>query len=190
MKTFIALLILAGSLPAQSATLYNDRNNWSNATVSGLVNEPFNIDIASATMITFAGGITATGSGGQGNQNNQVASGQWQFRVYNPGGSNGFSSITVTFPAPVMAFGLDINSISSSRGAKITGNWDGNGDQVTDLWTHHGATSNGFFGVVGTAAFTEFTIFADGGSVVGDDFITADDLSYEDLDLIFADDFE
>ena len=190
MFRFIALMLLTGFSLAQAATIYNDRTNWTNATVSAVINEPFDNNIASATMITFDGGITATGSGGQGTQNNQVASGQWQFRVYNPGGSNGYSSITVEFPAPVMAFGLDINSISSSRGAKISGDWDGNGEQITDLWIHHGTTSNGFFGVVGSAAFTEFTIFAQGGTVVGDDFITADDLSYEDLDLIFADGFE
>lgn len=191
MKTITALLLTFSCANGLAATIYNDRNNWLNATVAPIVTESFDNQILDATMITFDGGITATGSNPMGaNQDNGVFNAQWEFRIYNPGADNGFASITVTFPLPVMAFGIDINSISSSRGAKISGDWDGNGDQVTDLWTHHGATSNGFFGVVGNQPFTEFTIFAADGSTVGNDFITADDLSYEDLDLIFTDGFE
>ncbi len=188
-KTILYLLIVTAS-NTQAATVFNDRNNWQAATLAAVVSEPFDNDIADGTMITFDGGITATGSNPQGTQNNGVSTGEWKFRIYNAGGSSGFSTITVVFPSPIMAFGIDLNSISSSRGAKIAGDWDGSGTQVTDLWTHHGATSNGFFGVVGTQAFTSFTLSASGGSVVGDDFITADNLSYEDLDLIFSDGFE
>ncbi len=189
MKFFLCFVMGVIINSAHSATLFTDRSNWG-INVDGIVTESFELEVGDANMIAFPSGITATGLNPIGNTNNGVSNGIWQLRVYNPGGSNGYSNIKVTFPVPVMAFGLDINSISSSRGVKISGDWDGNGVQIVDLFNHHGSSSNGFFGVIGNQPFSEFNIFASDGSVIGDDFINADDLSYEDLDLIFLDSFE
>ncbi len=182
------LLALAGL--AHGETLFNDRASWEAANNQLIVKDGFDADIGQGDVIVFASGASATGSNPQGTVNNAVVSGLWELRVYNPGGSNGYSQMVIDLPEPVISFGLDILSVSSSRGVKIRGDWNGTGEITTDLWSHFGATSNGFFGVIGDAEFDQVTIFAADGSVTGDDFMRADELSFEDTDAIFIHGFE
>ena len=187
-KIFIILSGYVSTLNA--AVLFNNRLAWELGVNQAIFVEKFDTDIPAADMLVFNDGTIALGENPIGNTTNDVLSGLWRTQLYNVGGSNGYSKIIIDLPNPVTTFGIDINSISSSRGVKISGNWDGGGVQITDLWSHFGNFSNGFFGVIGSQPFNQVIIQAQGGSVVGSDFITADNLSYEDVDLIFINDFE
>lgn len=183
-------LLFLGAASLSAETPYTDRASFEAAigALGSLVEiETFDADRANAATITFALGTQSAGSNGLGSPINEVTAGAWSAKVRTAAGVDGYRTITWTFPRATRAFGVDWSSISSTRGITVTGDWDGTGAEPYLLWDQIG-TSNAFFGVVGTAPFTQVTITAEG---TGDnDFFGGDNLTLELLSAIFDDDFE
>lgn len=193
-KTVLTILIFS-QWPLNSAELFDDKNEWQAATVSIIINELFENDIQSADSITFESGVISNGYGAQDNAYNEVYNNHWIISLNNPIGSNGYASIIVTFPSPIMAFGLEISNITTPLtpqppSISIAGDWDGNGEQFTDLWTHLGDSSNGFIGVIGNQPFTEFKFSASEFQNTWSESLIVETIIYEDLDFIFKNNFE
>jgi len=180
----ISLLVARVAMPA---TTYTDRTTFENAVAAALGLESFDAEVADGSSIVFASGIQSDGSNGLGDAINRVTGGLWGTRIRTPAGISGYLTVTWTLPNPTMAVGIDFSSISSSRGVEISADWDGSGPQSFVLWDQL-ATSNGFFGVIGTSSFTEITLVANG---TGDnDFFGADNIAFALPEGVFADGFE
>ncbi len=185
--SFILLNVFI-STTAFSATYYSNSNLWrASYGFADITTESFTGDIASAPLIVFSTGIGSQGNAGMGtvvNRVNEVMDGEWTGRVRNLSmGTNGFQSITWTFPAGTLVdgFGVNASSISSSAGVRISGNFDGNGVVSIDLWDHFSNSGSGFFGVKGNSTFGSITFTAEGSN--DNDLFNLDQASFHQLFL-------
>lgn len=187
-KFLITMLIAINVVNAE--VIFSDRTQWESAN-DQISQESFTTDLADSNQLMLDSGITITGLTPIGTLlNNRVSNGSWQFRVYNSGGINGYQSMVIDLPVPVYSFGIELQSVNSSRGITIKGDWDGTGLESTHLFPHFGNTSNGFFGVVGDALFSQIIIDAENFTANGDDLVWSTAILFEDADTIFNSNFE
>ncbi len=187
------LILISGILALNNSsaeTVFSDINLWIAAN-NNVVTEEFQVDMPDAAVLSFDSGLTITGSAPMGTLlDNRVAGGEWTFRIYNAGGNEGFETIVIDLPAPVFTFGIELRSVSSSRGLTIKGNWDGQGLEETVIFPFFGNVSTGFFGVIGDQPFNQVFIDASNPTVNGDDFVLSQSIMFEDIDLIFSNGFQ
>ncbi len=193
MKLHVFIIFILGMFSMQnsnSETLFADKSLWLSAN-NMVVDEVFGVDIPDSVQLNLESGIVITGTNPVGNLlNNNIENGQWEFRVYNSGGSNGYDSFVIDLPFPVFSFGIELLSINSTRGVSIKGNWDGTGEESTLLFDHFGNSSAGFFGVIGDQLFDQVTISTESQVNPGDDLAISTFIYFEDTDTIFNNGFE
>ncbi len=169
-------LALAVGAPAQaSITVYSSRAAFE-AAVPGATVETFDEVAAPTTILngTSFNGVTYTSSTG----NPLITSGFTPLSPPNTLGEDvngyfaGSDTITFTFPNPVTAFGVSINTTDNGTGV-FTATDDLGNVVGSSFDPFPGLTTGEFIGYTSTLAFTTETIAAPGGSS-----FTLDDLSY------------
>lgn len=179
LRQTIACAILALS-SVHAATTYTDFTSFS-TSAGTLTTETFDLDKANNANLSFDGGITSAGLLPAGTPDHNIASGLFHAHVRHPSDGNGYQTLTWTFPTAVTAFGADFGSIAGSRALSIVGNFDGSGDISYNLRTEIGA--GGFFGVIGSSAFTSITfqINTAEATIQGNDLFTVDNVSIDSV---------
>ena len=160
MKQVLAL-ILGGTLPSLHAqvTVYTSQGAWE-AALSGLpIIETFDNPIPQGDRITFDCAVVSEGFNPVSSPFNYVDEGSWHGLVRPTGNLvlPGYESIVWTFPTAVTAVGGDWSSLGLNHGLNITGQFDGISATSFTIRDELGA-SVGFFGIVGTGAFTTLTL--------------------------------
>ena len=171
MKFLVAILgVLAlQPHPAQATVTYVsttfDRSGWAGALGGVVVTDTFSVEIAQADTMNLDSGVTSVATGKIGTPNHLVSGGEF-LATLRPvaSGSPGYSSITLTFPFPITAFGADFYSIGGSRQVGPGGTFD-NGAEHFDLRTifiNAGGLDQGFFGFTSTTPFDTVVLSAPG----------------------------
>lgn len=151
-----AALAFAATSPAMAATVFADRASFE-AAVGSTTIETFDEDIARATTITFANGVTATkSSDGIPPTLNEVDFGTYTGFVQR----DGFRDITFDLGRGVTAFGADFTSGIANTSLMIMGAFDGV-QQTLSIADTIGAS--GFFGVQGNTSFDLVTFRTNAG---------------------------
>ncbi|WP_421657128.1 PTPA-CTERM sorting domain-containing protein [Leptothermofonsia sp. ETS-13] len=172
-----ALLTLTTTGTAQAVTFFTNRTAWESA-VGRFTTETFDAPVANAPVITFANGVTSTGSGGS--ILNEIGGGTYLGRVDTSGNfPDHFREIRWVFPKPVFGFAADWIDTTTGSGLTVSGNFDGSGVQTISFRDRLGDPGTGFLGIVGIASFSELVfreevaVFGD----IGDEFFQVDNLS-------------
>ncbi len=153
-----AVLLAAGGHGALAATIFVERSLFEAAVTGALVTDTFDNDIATADVIVFDSGTTATTSStGVPPTLNEVSFGRYAGFVQR----DGFRDITFDFAPPVTAFGGDFSSLSSLM---VTGTFDGSSMTLSIPDAIGGAA--GFFGVVGDSTFSSISFSTNEGVLV------------------------
>ena len=150
----LALAVCPTIVAAAPFDIYTDRTAWETA-IAGytLFEDSFDDDIASAQSITFASGVTSTGSSAPASAAVNNVSGGTYNTNNDPDGSGGFQATTWQFPTAISAFGMDFIDSASNFGITVTGDFDGTGDLSFDTETVLGGFGDGFIGIVGDGLF-------------------------------------
>ena len=179
--TFLALYILWHA-QASAALIFTDRDEWEQAMrdPSSILIETFSVDQARSSRLTFESGITSrTGPGGQflSISRHQVANGLFR-ATYSRAGARAFvvNRLNWVFPMPIYAFGVDLTS-SNTRPDNIAfaADFNGNGVESFRVSEYLDSPGRGFFGIIGTSAFTALSVQRVRGNLFNVDF---DNLSY------------
>lgn len=159
------LAFAAGALslaaPAAAATIFTERTAFLAAVAAtpgaaAPVDESFPAPIANAASITFASGVTSTGSGGTAD--NRVISGFFIGDIdTNNDNPDLFDAITFTFPDPIFAVGGDFSLAAGADGLLLTAAFDGGASMTVSIFDELGFPGTGFLGIVGTGPFTALT---------------------------------
>ena len=171
LSVLLTLLLLTGVLVA-STTTYSSRTSFYAAN-PGVTIEGWDT-LASGTLITVLNGITYTTNDGTALVTNA-------FLALSPPNTlgenvNGFflpsDTMTFTFPSPITAFGISINTFDTSTGGYTA--TDNLGNVILSFYDPFpGFTTGEFVGYTSTIPFDSVTIAAPGGFSY-----TLDDLAY------------
>jgi hypothetical protein len=171
LSVLLTLLVLTGVMFA-STTTYTDRLSFYAAN-PGVTIEGWD-NLANGTLITVLNGITYTTNDGTALVTNA-------FLALSPPNTlgenvNGFflpsDTMTFTFPSPITAFGISINTFDTSTGGYTA--TDNLGNVILSFYDPFpGFTTGEFVGYTSTIPFDSVTIAAPGGFSY-----TLDDLAY------------
>lgn len=169
----LLVTLLAPGLDASAALVsFTSRAAWEAALPGTAVqqNEDFDYIIADADSITFDSGVVSAGVNPSGDARNRVTGSRYAATV-NIDGTNGYDTITWTFPGPVIAFGADWFTTNTLDGATVSlaGSTFFFGDFL-------GSPGDGFLGFVNDTPFASVTFSTNGGT--GNEFFQADDLTF------------
>lgn len=170
--------------PAEAFAVYTNRDDWL-ADLAGysIVTDTFDNPIASAASITFDSGVVSTGAPADISFLNAVVDDGSLVGVYVGDVDGGerdsiFDTITWTFPVPIIGFGMDLNGAATGDVLTLTGDFDGTGERVINVFTVLAGAGNGFLGIIGTVPFTSIVFSdADANDAPNEQFI-ADNLSF------------
>ncbi|NOX35345.1 MAG: PEP-CTERM sorting domain-containing protein [Deltaproteobacteria bacterium] len=160
---FSAVMLGLAQSQVFAVTIYTDRVNWEAAATGVLTTDDFAYSISSADSIIFSSGVKST----RNSTNANTVNGNSYV-----GQVTGTSTLSWEFPWEVSAFGFDVVSINN--GTRITGDFDGTGNQSIIPGILSGSTYyNGFVGIIGESDFNS-VLFT--GSLT--DMFVIDNLSF------------
>lgn len=175
-KALLLTTFCAASSSSFAVAIFTDRLAWEAAVSGTITTDTFSNDINNASSITLDTGITSSyASTGPANQ---VTNGVFQGFVNQTGQIDlewdwDFSSI-----GNITAFGADFARLNVPNGLKVTGDFDGLGDQTISIVNAIGGGS-GFFGLVGNVSFNTIIWSSnDGSGTSSGEFFEIDNFSF------------